>query len=125
MDPVVLAAVTLGLSGSGLASVIGNAARHIIAERNLVRIINRDVEDGTLRELESLRSNLTSEPPDPIALGRAVEFLTEIAQNLREGQKKDIINTLERGSERSTANYVVKLIDQIEKSRGNRPDGQG
>ena len=119
MDPVIIGIIAVGLSGTGLVSVIVNAATHIFAQRKLVREMNRESEAQILRELESARSGLVGESPDPVTLGRAVALLTEVAQNLPENQRQDIIGTLNHGSEKSRANYCVKLIDQIEKVETN------
>ena len=77
--------------------------------------MNRKSEKEVLRELENTRNELIGETPDPVTLGQAAALLIKVAQNLREDQRQDIISTFNRGSEKSRANYVVKLIDQIDK----------
>jgi len=78
--------------------------------------MSKEPRRDALRELVGAKSKLTGESPDPVMLGRAIELFTEAAQSLRENQRNDIISTLNRGSEKSTANYIVKLINQIEKA---------
>jgi hypothetical protein len=109
MPAVMIAALGAGLGG--LASAIATLFFHKRAERSLVEEIRK--QEALRQQLEVIKASFDNAYPDPVELTRAQQLLTTAASQLNERQNKDIISTLEQGSDRSKANYIAKLLDEV------------
>ena len=112
MDAVVLAAIAAGLGG--FVSSIYAVILHSQAERSLVRSLRNKQE--LARRLGALRVELESGSPDPEDVTRARQIVADATDVLSERYKKTILGTLDQGSDKSKANYLVKLLREVDKS---------
>ena len=112
MDAIALAAIAAG--ASGLLSAVARLITHSLAERSLVASMKS--RQNELRELESLRASLEAGTPDPELITRARQILQYLAGSLTEKQERDILQTLDQGSDKSKANYIVKVLDQVDET---------
>jgi hypothetical protein len=103
----------LGALGAvaGLFSTIFKNYQHSRAEKRLQRAIKSHTDEA--RKLEGL-TGLTEARPNPVQLAEASEIITSIANKLDDSDRSDILTTLARGSDKSKANYIVKLVKDQE-----------
>ena len=109
MTFVLLTATAVVCVGLGVA--IGGLLGHVRAERILVKSIKTQSE--LRRQLEEIRVYFDSSNPDPANVAVARRLLATAAGELSDRQRKDILSTLEQGSDRSKANYIAKLLDEV------------
>lgn len=111
----ILSIITLMVAGGGLASAVVEFVRHLRAEQALVKAVKRyQAKDDTTRQLLVwARTQLASEPPDPTTIAAIAALLTEVSSRLSESDRKDILGTLTQGSDKSKANYLVKIINEV------------
>lgn len=101
----------IGAGIGGLISAVVSLVTHSRAERSLVEAIKK--EDLLVTELRGMRAELESDIPDPKDVTRARQIVTSIARRLDERQRKNILGTLDQGSDKSKANYIVKLVEEV------------
>src|SRR5215467_9542303 len=113
MSAVLFAA--LGASGAiaGLFNTIFKNIRHSLAEKRLQREIKSHKDE--VRKLEGM-TGLTEAHPNPVQLAEASEIITSIANKLDDSDRSDILTTLAQGSDKSKANYIVKLVKDQEEA---------
>jgi len=70
-------------------------------------------QDELIGQLEAIKASLEAVSPNPEGISKARQIVTTAAQNLSERQKRDILGTLDQGSDKSKANYIVKLVDEV------------
>jgi hypothetical protein len=109
MPALLIAIGALAGSAGGLVSVILKALRHTVAERKMKQVLQEDDTDNAAK-LESLTKNLQNDP-DPTSLYEAQRILTSLTGTLSNSDKSDILSVLDRGSDRSKANYIAKLVE--------------
>lgn len=108
MAPDVLAIAALVASSSGLISAVSTFLLRVRAQRALVKELNKRHE--VVSALLLLQTELATESPDPEAIAHARQLILEAASGLGERERKDIVSTLDAGSDRSKANYITKFI---------------
>ena len=111
-----MSAVLFGALGAigafiGLLSTIFKNIRHSLAEKRLQREIKSHKDE--VRKLEGM-TGLTEARPNPVQLAEASEIITSIANKLDNSDRSDILTTLAQGSDKSKANYIVKLVKDQE-----------
>jgi hypothetical protein len=114
---ILVASLATALSSVGLLSVISDAYRRFRAERQLANQLRALMDmdrDLTLSRLENVREKLSEDFPDPETVAFAITLLTSAADKLPKGQRREILGALNRGSEKSRANYAARLIDEVE-----------
>jgi flagellar biosynthesis/type III secretory pathway M-ring protein FliF/YscJ len=112
-----VAVLTMLLSGASVAAVIASFLRNSRAERALINRMRDEDQEQILKALETSRRGLKSRSPDPEAVALASALISLAAQGLSENRKKEVLGLLSHGSEKSKANYIVKLIDEAEFER--------
>jgi hypothetical protein len=112
MGALLIAIGALAGSAGGLVSVILKALRHTTAERKMKQVLKEDDTDNAAR-LEALTKHL-GDDPDPASLSEAQKILSSLAGTLSDSEKSDILGVLDRGSDRSKANYITKLVGDVE-----------
>ena len=105
-----LGSVAVIASTSGLVSAAYAAWLHRQAERQLIEEIRK--EQQRIEELQALQAELESEDLDPEKLAKGREIILHAADSLSMQRRRDIASTLNQGSDRSRANYIVKLITE-------------
>jgi hypothetical protein len=108
----ILAVIAGVLAGLGFTSVVSSLQLQRRAERKLVESIEKQAD--IVKALEIARHALATGKPEPDAIANARNLVDIAAQDLSASEKKDIFRILGRGSERSQANYLAKLIDEID-----------
>jgi DNA-directed RNA polymerase specialized sigma24 family protein len=103
-----LVTAALLASGSGLVSAVRTSLLHIKAQRALVRALRQQNE--LVSRLKEFQVELEAEVPDPEAITAARRLILDASNTLNERERKDIMTTLEKGSDRSRANYIAKFI---------------
>jgi hypothetical protein len=93
---------------TGLAGVIISSIKHTLAERALKREMGRHTEE--VSALEKINTSLENDP-DPHQLENARQIVSSLAQHLSDQERDDILRTLDRGSKKSRANYIAKLVE--------------
>jgi hypothetical protein len=111
------------LAAGGLISSIARIFAHSRAEKKLTQAIGTDSE--VVKKLEGVKLSLESDSPSIESVTRARQIIadrTDITLTLSDKEKKDILRTLGQGSDRSKANYIIKLIDEAQ-SDSDKPSG--
>jgi hypothetical protein len=70
-------------------------------------------DDATRQLLEWARTQLAAESPDPATIAAIAALLTDVSTKLPKNDRKDILGTLAQGSDKSKANYLVKIISEV------------
>jgi hypothetical protein len=105
---------------SGLGGVIASTIRRFKAEGKLKAVLNED--DVQLRRLEALTKDLVKDP-DPAKLEEARRILDSLTQELSDSDRSEILKTLDRVSDQSRANYISKLVEDVEENRSSPATG--
>jgi hypothetical protein len=109
IDAVTIASAVVSLSG--LSGVIASTIRRFKVERKLQAVLNED--DVQLRRLEALTKDL-GKNPDPVRLEECRQILDSLTQKLSDSDRSEILKTLDRVSDQSRANYISKLVEDVE-----------
>jgi hypothetical protein len=111
-DPTIfLSSATLVAGAVALVNTILDSWLDEISERSLVRALKDNSELAI--QLESLRDAFESKEPDPEKVAEARQIISEATTALGKRQRRKILGTLDRGSDRSKANYISKLIFEV------------
>jgi hypothetical protein len=105
--------VAIGAAIGGLISAVISLVGHSRAERSLVEVLKQNETEDRILQLRNMRAGLESDPPDPEEVTRARQLLVGFADMLNKKQRNDIVETLDKGSDKSKANYIVKLVDEV------------
>jgi hypothetical protein len=111
VDAIAFAA--LGAGVGGLVSAIAGLWASRRAEHSLVEAIRGREE--LKQRLETIRGDLQTRAPDPSDVVKASDIIVGAAGVLSKRQKRSIVGPLRHGSDRSRANYVSKLLDEVSK----------
>jgi hypothetical protein len=109
----VVLAIALGAGLGALTTSIISLFVNAQAERSIVRELKK--HQDLLSALLRFRVSLESESPDSDEVAQARQILVHAADVLNQREKKEIVGTLDRGSDKSKANYIVKLLDEVAK----------
>jgi hypothetical protein len=119
MVAVILAGIgasgaVVGLMGTILAAFKQSSAEHalrITMQRHQLEIMR----------LEMTKHSLALSNPDPKELTVARSIIAKLADQLNDSERSDILRTLDRGSDKSKANYILKLVGDYEMKEGSTP----
>jgi uncharacterized membrane protein YccC len=103
------------LAGAGFASVVFRSWQQRRAERKLVKSI--EAEESIVEALELMGRAWERNRPGPEDIANARNLIDIAAQGLSENEKRNILRLLVQGSEKSQANYLAKLIDEVDVER--------
>jgi hypothetical protein len=118
---VILAVVPVLLTGTALGYVSVKSRRYAQAEREFIRVLQQlswqeeDYRSRLVQAEENVDNFLTNINQDPHPLIDAIELLAGIARaGLRQDFASIIVGVLRHGSDRNRANYLKKLLSELD-----------